>query len=141
MLTVCAPQMYQYLTDAEHEIRGFEDSDSKESRRALLIVHTARARLASVLQLQVRRKHVDHQAFPWLAETYQLAAYRPACLGLEAATCVSLFTAWLKNSLKREQCSCVFDGGHPAIAGRSVGQNHGETQKTNRCGAAKGGML
>ncbi|CAM9444501.1 unnamed protein product [Ectocarpus fasciculatus] len=42
----------QELRDAEHEARDFEDHDSKESRRALLIENTARARLAYVLKEQ-----------------------------------------------------------------------------------------
>ncbi|CAN0348419.1 unnamed protein product [Pylaiella littoralis] len=42
----------QKLEDAEHEMRGLKDYDSKESRRALLQVHIARASLAHVLLLQ-----------------------------------------------------------------------------------------
>ncbi|CAM9793335.1 unnamed protein product, partial [Ectocarpus fasciculatus] len=49
----------QHLRDAEHYAREFQDHDSKESRRALLGVNTARARLAHILVEQGKFEEVE----------------------------------------------------------------------------------
>ncbi|CAM9212844.1 unnamed protein product, partial [Ectocarpus sp. 8 AP-2014] len=49
----------QLLGDVEHEAREFEEHDSKESRRALLRVNTARARLARVLEEQGKHEEAE----------------------------------------------------------------------------------
>ncbi|CAM9368870.1 unnamed protein product [Ectocarpus fasciculatus] len=49
----------QHLRDAEHYAREFQDHDSKESRRALLGVNTARARLAHILVEQGKYEEAD----------------------------------------------------------------------------------
>lgn len=55
MCMVRAPYAYQQLEDAEHETRGVEDQDSKESRRALLHTNAVKAVLATVMQHQVKQ--------------------------------------------------------------------------------------
>lgn len=69
---------HQLLRDAENDARVAEDYDSKESRRALLRVNAARARLALVLEKQVRcnkqlnsdhyqnvRRHMAQRVLAW----------------------------------------------------------------------------
>ncbi|CAM9264861.1 unnamed protein product [Ectocarpus fasciculatus] len=49
----------QQLRDGEHKARGIEDDSSKEGRRAMLLVQTARATLAGALQHQGKYEEAD----------------------------------------------------------------------------------
>lgn len=60
--------VYQQLSDAENKAMGIKDNDTKEVTRAVLSVSTARARLARVLQYQVRWMKFDHHALSGLAK-------------------------------------------------------------------------